>query len=72
MKLPVLTSLLCTAWLVTGCQTERTVLGVKDGANDLVKIADVVPEDIKKKIAEIKEGIKAFAEKRKPVWKNEA
>jgi len=26
MKLPVLTSLLCAAWLVTGCQTERTVL----------------------------------------------
>ena len=40
-------------------KTERAVWGVKEGANDLVKIADVVPEDIKKKVQEIKDGMKA-------------
>ncbi|HUL67222.1 MAG TPA: BMP family ABC transporter substrate-binding protein [Burkholderiaceae bacterium] len=40
-------------------KTERTVWGVKEGQNDLVKIADVVPDDIKKKVEEIKEGMKA-------------
>jgi len=40
-------------------KTERTVWGVKEGQNDLVKIADGVPEAAKKKIAEIKEGMKA-------------
>jgi basic membrane protein A len=40
-------------------KTERTVLGVKEGANDLIKIADVVPEDIRKKVAEVKDGMKA-------------
>jgi basic membrane protein A and related proteins len=39
-------------------KTERTVWGVKEGTNDLIKIADVVPEDIKKKIDEIKAGMK--------------
>ena len=40
-------------------KTERTVWGVKEGQNDLVKIADSVPESAKKKIAEIKEAMKA-------------
>jgi basic membrane protein A len=39
-------------------KTERTVWGVKEGQNDLIKIADVVPEDIKAKITEIKAGMK--------------
>jgi len=40
-------------------KTERTVWGVKEGQNDLVKIADSVPESAKKRIAEIKEAMKA-------------
>jgi basic membrane protein A and related proteins len=40
-------------------KTERTVWGVKEGQNNLVKIADGVPDDIKKKIDEIKAGMKA-------------
>ncbi|MBN9204048.1 BMP family ABC transporter substrate-binding protein [Methylibium petroleiphilum] len=40
-------------------KTERTVWGVKEGQNDLVKVADVVPEATKKKIDEIKVGMKA-------------
>lgn len=40
-------------------KTERTVWGVKEGQNDLVKVADVVPEATKKKIDEIKAGMKA-------------
>ena len=39
-------------------KTERTVWGVKEGLNDLIKIADVVPEDAKKRVDEIKAGIK--------------
>lgn len=39
-------------------KSERTVWGVKEGQNDLVKIADVVPEDVKAKITEIKAGMK--------------
>ena len=39
-------------------ETKRTVWGVKEGVNDLVKIADGVPEDVKKRVAEIKAGIK--------------
>jgi simple sugar transport system substrate-binding protein len=39
-------------------KTERTVWGVKEGLNDLVKIADVVPEDAKKRVEEIKAGLK--------------
>ena len=38
-------------------KTERTVWGVKEGLNDLVKIADVVPEDAKKKVEAIKAGL---------------
>ena len=40
-------------------KTERTVWGVKEGQNDLVKIADSVPEGAKKKIAGIKDAMKA-------------
>jgi simple sugar transport system substrate-binding protein len=40
-------------------KTERTVWGVKEDLNDLIKIADVVPEDAKKRVEEIKAGLKA-------------
>ncbi len=40
-------------------KTERTVWGVKEGQNDLIKIADSVPESAKKKVAEIKAAMKA-------------
>jgi simple sugar transport system substrate-binding protein len=40
-------------------KTERTVWGVKEGQNNLVKLADAVPEDAKKKVDEVKEGMKA-------------
>jgi simple sugar transport system substrate-binding protein len=40
-------------------KTERTVWGVKEGQNDLIKISDAVPDDIKKKIDEIKTSMKA-------------
>jgi simple sugar transport system substrate-binding protein len=39
-------------------KTERTVWGVKEGLNDLIKINDVVPEDAKKRVEEIKAGLK--------------
>jgi len=39
-------------------KTERTVWGVKEGLNDLIKIADVVPDDAKKRVDEIKAGLK--------------
>ncbi len=39
-------------------KTERTVWGVKEGLNDLIKINDVVPEDAKKKVETIKAGLK--------------
>jgi simple sugar transport system substrate-binding protein len=42
-------------------KTERTVWGVKEGQNDLVKIADGVPEAAKKRIAGIKDEMKAGA-----------
>jgi len=40
-------------------KTERTVWGVKEGQNDLVKVSDQVPDDIKKKIEDIKAAMKA-------------
>ena len=40
-------------------KTERTVWGVKEGQNDLVKIADSVPEGARKKVGEIKAAMKA-------------
>ena len=39
-------------------KTERTVWGVKEGLNDLIKINDVVPEAAKKKVEGIKAGLK--------------
>jgi hypothetical protein len=38
--------------------TTRTVWGVKEGLNDLIKISDAVPADVKAKVAEIKAGLK--------------
>ncbi|MFZ2649535.1 MAG: BMP family ABC transporter substrate-binding protein [Burkholderiaceae bacterium] len=40
-------------------KTQRTVWGVKEGQNALVKVADFVPEAAKKKVDEVKEGMKA-------------
>jgi basic membrane protein A and related proteins len=39
--------------------TKRTVWGVKEGLNDLVKISDKVPADVVAKVDEIKAGMKA-------------
>ncbi|NIC43348.1 BMP family ABC transporter substrate-binding protein [Aquabacterium sp. A08] len=40
-------------------QTTRTVWGVKEGLNDLIKISDAVPAEAKAKVEEIKAGLKA-------------
>ena len=40
-------------------KSERIVWGVKEGQNDLVKIADVVPEETKKKVQELKDAMHA-------------
>jgi basic membrane protein A and related proteins len=40
-------------------ETKRTVWGVKEGLNDLIKIADAVPAEAKAKVEEIKAGLKA-------------
>ncbi len=37
----------------------RTIWGVKEGQNALVKIADFVPDDAKKKVEEVKDAMKA-------------
>jgi basic membrane protein A len=39
-------------------KTGRTVWGVKEGLNDLVKVADVVPADVKAKVEKAKAGLK--------------
>ncbi|MEY2683989.1 MAG: hypothetical protein RJA09_1133 [Pseudomonadota bacterium] len=39
-------------------KSERTVWGVKEGLNDLIKIADVVPAEAKAKVDTIKAGLK--------------
>jgi simple sugar transport system substrate-binding protein len=39
--------------------TKRTVWGVKEGLNDLIKISDKVPADVVAKVDEIKAGLKA-------------
>ncbi|HSI59020.1 MAG TPA: BMP family ABC transporter substrate-binding protein, partial [Ideonella sp.] len=39
-------------------KTGRTVWGVKEGQNDLIKVADTVPEDAKKKVEEVKAKMK--------------
>jgi basic membrane protein A and related proteins len=40
-------------------KTENTKWGVKEGANDLIKIADSVPEAARKRVDELKEALKA-------------
>ena len=40
-------------------KSERIVWGVKEDQNDLVKIADVVPEETKKKVQELKDAMHA-------------
>ena len=40
-------------------KTERTVWGAKEDTNELVKVADAVPEAAKKKLEEVKAGLKA-------------
>jgi len=40
-------------------KTEVTKWGIKEGANDFVKIADFVPEEVKKKVAEAKAALVA-------------
>ena len=40
-------------------KSERTIWGYKEDANGVIKINDAVPEEIKKKVAEVKEGYKA-------------
>jgi basic membrane protein A len=40
-------------------ETKRTVWGVKEDLNDLIKIADFVPAEAKAKVEEIKAGMKA-------------
>ena len=40
-------------------KTKRTVWGVKEGLNDLIKINPVVPADAQKKVADVKAGLKA-------------
>jgi simple sugar transport system substrate-binding protein len=40
-------------------ETKRTVWGVKEGLNDLIKINDVVPAEAKAKVDEIKAGLKS-------------
>lgn len=54
-------------------KSDREVLGYKDGANDLVKINDAVPDEIKKKIDEVKQGYKdgSFSPFKGPVVDNE-
>ena len=39
-------------------KSERIVWGTKEGVNEVVKIADVVPEEVKKKIDEVKASMK--------------
>jgi simple sugar transport system substrate-binding protein len=39
-------------------ETKRTVWGVKEGMNDLIKINEIVPEAAKKRVEEIKAGLK--------------
>lgn len=53
-------------------KTADTKWGTKEGANDLIKIADAVPEAAKKRVDEIKAGLKAgtFAVFRGPIKDN--
>jgi simple sugar transport system substrate-binding protein len=53
-------------------KTADTKWGTKEGANDLIKINDVVPDSAKKRVEEIKAGLKAgtFAVFRGPIKDN--
>jgi len=53
-------------------KTADTKWGTKEGTNDLIKINDVVPETAKKRVDEIKAGLKAgtFAVFRGPIKDN--
>ena len=53
-------------------KTADTKWGTKEGANDLIKVADVVPEATKKRVDEIKSGLKAgtFAVFKGPIKDN--
>jgi simple sugar transport system substrate-binding protein len=53
-------------------KTEMTKWGTKEGMNDLVKINDAVPEDVRKKIDELKAGLKdgSFAVFKGPISDN--
>jgi simple sugar transport system substrate-binding protein len=53
-------------------KTADTKWGTKEGANDLIKIADVVPDSAKKRVDEIKGGLKAgtFAVFKGPIKDN--
>lgn len=54
-------------------KSERIVWGAKEGVNEVVKISDAVPADVKKKIDEVKAGYKAgtFSPFMGPVVDNE-
>ena len=53
-------------------KTADTKWGTKEGANDLIKVADVVPDNAKKRVDEIKAGLKAgtFAVFKGPIKDN--
>jgi simple sugar transport system substrate-binding protein len=53
-------------------KTSDTKWGTKEGANDLIKVADVVPDSAKKRVDEIKAGLKAgtFAVFKGPIKDN--
>jgi len=53
-------------------KTADTKWGTKEGANDLIKIADIVPDTAKKRVDEIKGGLKAgtFAVFKGPIKDN--
>jgi len=53
-------------------KTEVTKWGTKEGMNDLIKINDAVPEDVRKKIDELKAGLKdgTFAVFKGPISDN--
>lgn len=53
-------------------KTEVTKWGAKEGMNDLIKINDVVPEDVRMKIADLKTGLRngSFVVFRGPISDN--
>ena len=63
--------IICEALLATQL-TRNGKWGTKEGANDLIKVADVVPDSAKKRVDEIKAGLKAgtFAVFKGPIKDN--